>query len=196
MGDSRGKFILSVAFVFLLALPHPGWSVPTVSLEVLDPGIEVGGTFDVDVLVSDLDPFDEILAFGFDVSADTGLSYNGAVVGLDFFDDSALWFNTDVAGSAFPGATGDPILLATLSFTPTVTGTLTLGIESDPFGPDFGLSEGLITLMDFVPYDLTTSLDVTVSEATPVPEPSTLILLGIGFASLLGIRVTVNKKTC
>ena len=97
------------------------------------------GTFD------GLDPLEEVLAFGFDVSVDNPalVSFGGASIASPFNDDSAFFPGTDVAGSAFPGipndGTNDTIQLATLSFQALDVGSTSLGIFSDTLD----LNEGL-----------------------------------------------------
>jgi len=177
-----------VVIISLMLFSSKVKAYPTLTLEVLDPLIYPGETFEVNVVVdgvTDVDPIlgpDELLAFGFDVVYPASFVFNGATVGPSFFDDSALFPNTDVAGSTFPGISGDDILLATLSFTPSVTGTFTLGIFSDISDPN----EGLFTWL-YPQIDITNSVDVNV-----VPEPATLLLVGAGIVGLGVIRKKIK----
>jgi len=189
MKKIKGLMILAIAGLWVMFSATSVKAVPIVSLDILDPLISVGETFEINVIVdgvTDVDPIwgpDELLAFGFDVVYPSIFTFNGATVGSSFFDDSALFTDTDVAGFAFPGIIGDDILLASLSFiAPSTAGIFSLGIFSDLLDPN----EGLITWLD-PQIDLTTNTDINVNVA-PVPEPSTLLLMATGLVGLIGFR--------
>ena len=179
--------IICLVILVLLITAEGAFCIPTTRLEPLDLSITAGETFDVEVRVdgvTDVDPIfgpDELLAFGFDVVYDPGFTYNGATVWATY-DDSSLFPYTDVAGSYFPGVSGDDILLATLSFTaPSTAGFYSLGIFSDLGDPN----EGLHTLL-YPQIDMSTGIDIEVSGSTPapVPEPGTLLLVAMGGAGI------------
>ena len=180
------KQLWGVLAAGLLGLVPVGASaVPMVSFDITDTDIWVGETFTVDVIVDGVDLSDEVIAFGFDLDVSAPLSEAALpVVGSGFMDDSALFPDTDVAGSidpfAGPGPSGDDILLATLSFVSSAAGMFDVGIVSDL--SDF--NEGLFTLADT--YDLTESTQVTVNRAiNGAPEPETVALLGLGIAGMV-----------
>ncbi len=125
---------------------------------------------------------DELLAFGFDVGYDAALlRLVGATVAPGFDDDSALFDDIDVAGSAFPGvvdAGQSSLVLATLSFEVLAEGLATIDVRSDAGG---NLSEGLV-------YAVGDSRDVfgrTAVNLTPVPEPETIVLTALGLVGLV-----------
>lgn len=105
----------------------------TMDLHLSDTTLTVGETFTLQVYAQDVftgpHAGDEVLAFGFDLATvDPALfAFQSAVVGPDFLDDSGLFSNTAVAGSAFPGLpdTGSnaPLLLAELTFQAVGAGT-------------------------------------------------------------------------
>jgi len=179
--------LLMIAGLLLFSATH-AQAIPIVKLEVPDPFIAPGETFVINVIVNgvtDLDPFlgsDELLAFGFDVISPSSVTFNGATVGHGFFDDSALFLDTDVAGSAFPGISGNDILLASLSFSATSVGSYLIGIQSDIFNPN----QGLITWLH-PQIDATTFSRVSVSVS--VPEPPTILLLFLGLVGAGVVRI-------
>lgn len=155
--------------------------IPSLKLSVLDSEIHTGVAFDIDVIAVGVAALDEVLAFGFDVIHSSSFKFNNATVGTGFNDDSAMFPNTDVAGSAFPGIEGgDDITLATLNFTPFLVGTFSLVIYTDLAVPN----EGLFTL-DIPQIDITTCSKVGVNV---VPIPTTLLLLGTSLVGLVAFR--------
>ncbi|CAA0080041.1 Uncharacterised protein [Halioglobus japonicus] len=178
------KYMLCVVFSCFAA---SAYALPMVSLNPSTSVLGFNEAFTVDVLVSGIESTDQLIAFGFDVGVDTGLTYSGATVSPSFFDDSGFFPTTDVAGSSFPPISGDNILLATLSLmTGTTSGLLTVAALSTPLDP--GLSEGLFTVATI--YDISATATVEVMGSSTVPLPSTLLLIGIG---LFGVAKHIRR---
>ncbi len=103
--------------------------------------VNPGNSFTVQVTASQvfdgLDPADEVLSFGFDVTlSDPAVAaFTGATVAAAFDDDSSSLPGADVAGSAFPGLTEGPMLLATLTFQAGEPGVVELGIAAELSDP-------------------------------------------------------------
>jgi hypothetical protein len=151
----------------------------SVEYKLSDPTIMAGSTFDLDIIVDGAVFPDVILSFGFDVEVDPSeFDYLGASVGPNFDEPLSPLPNTDVAGSAFPAASGDDILLASLTFEALLGGDYSIWVISDLTD----LNEGLRTLSP-QRIDLTQKVDVSVA-AAPVPEPGTLLLMLAGIGGL------------
>jgi hypothetical protein len=169
---TRFSFLIRAltAAVALVALA-PAASAVSLTLAPSSTTVSVGDAFTVDVYVDEVLDQDLLLAFGFDVLTGAGLSYQSAAVGAAFFDDSAFFPETSVAGSAFPGLSGDGIHLATLSFLANgVAGQHLLSLGTD--ASNFGFVEGLFT--EFSVLEIAASLSIMVNDVTvpPVSVPS------------------------
>jgi len=209
MKKSKSFLIWPLGLLCILFFMGSAHALPTASLELSSADIYEGDTFDLNVIVDGVTGFDpmlgpdEIIAFGFDVDYNLAqFEYRGATVwpgetlasffDPGFHDDSAL-LSPDVAGSYFglpgSGPNGDNILLASLSFTPLMTGSFSLGITSDLSDMNEGLGSWL-----YGPLDLTNSINIDVaSAAAPVPEPGTILLFGTGLAGFVGFRKKFKK---
>lgn len=160
--------------------------------------VEVGDSFTIDIM-ADIDPADEIIAFGFDamLSGSGALSYDGFTMGTGFADDPFFGPNDGDGiygvseGDFFFGApvSGTDILLGTLLFTATGVGDVSVSLGADDM--DIWFTEGLIPLnielANYMPQ--VTAAQVRINEYVPVPEPVTLLLFGLGLIGLGAIRV-------
>ena len=194
----RGLKNLQLFMVYSTAIISLSFSsahaVMSTDLSLSDSTVPVGATFTLDVAINDafdgLDPLEEVLAFGFNVSIDNPalVSFGGVSVAAPFNDDSAFFPATDVAGSVFPGianeGTNDTIQLATLSFQALDVGSTSLEIFSDTLD----LNEGLIYfLSDSADINASTTITIVGKPDAVVPEPSTfaLVTLGLLFSAVV-----------
>ncbi|GAB5451357.1 MAG: hypothetical protein Hals2KO_16850 [Halioglobus sp.] len=166
-----------------LLLSAHAQAAPIINLVPSSTVLGFNQSFTVDVLVSGVEALDPLLAFGFDVNAESGLSFTGATVAAPFFDDSAFFPTTDVAGSVFPAVSGDDILLGSLQLsTGSTEGMWAVAIGTS--AGDLGVSEGLFTLLGTT--DIAGRVAVEVKRGMQLgPAPGTLLL---DLAGLLGVR--------
>jgi hypothetical protein len=161
------------------------------------PGVVSGGPFDVTITATDVfdgrDPItDLLLSFGFNVgvSNPSVVSFVGATAG-PLFDAVTTQPGTMVFASAFgqngfgiePGV-AEPLILATLHFAALAPGTASILITSDLAN----LFQGLQFLNQPFAESIAGEVAVTVGGTQPVPEPTTLLLSGLGLLSLAARR--------
>ncbi|NWH06809.1 PEP-CTERM sorting domain-containing protein [Desulfobacter latus] len=182
----------------------------TLSFDPSSSSILAGESIDVDIVISGLDP-ENLAVFDLNVNFDpTILSYApntgcelGEGLGLfDFFEasdesdgvtapgtinlavESWIWpIGDTVYGDAFFSDQASSLTLATLTFTGLAAGNSSLSISDVILGDENGASISITST------DLGTG---SIEVSSPAPEPSTMILFGIG---LLGFSGIGRRKT-
>lgn len=169
-------------------------SATSIALLPSNPSVALGNTLQI-AITADIDTPDAIIGFGFDVGTGPNgiLNFVGFTPGPLFADDpfalAPLSDGDGIRGASGgdlllgPAISGSNVLLGTLTFLATSTGTVTVGLGADDL--NFFYTEGLIPedpgLTNFLP--TVAGSDITVA-VNGVPAPSEITLIGLGLAIL------------
>lgn len=181
------------AAALLASAPFASVWAATLSLQPSTASVAQGGSFTVDLLVSDLGANDDLGAFDLSVLFDASvLQFSGYTLGTGLGDTAA--------GEAFDaslGLTGNGVLnlsqvsllwdlssqagsfkLATLTFTASQVGTGALSIGGVTLGDAWGAPVSATTLGG----------SVAVTPAVPEPQALALMLAGLGVVGVAAAR--------
>jgi hypothetical protein len=161
----------------------------TLSVSPTSTSVSVGDTFAIQVNVANAS---DLYVYEFDVSYDPAVLQFSSVAELSFLSDTGailfipgtvdpvagtIAFNTDSLLSAIPGISGNGSLVR-FDFTALTSGTSSLTISNEI------LFDSTFTVLS----DTTTAGSVVVSSlASPVPEPSNMLLFGTGILGAAGM---------
>ena len=166
---------------------------PVVSLAI-DNNIQVNQAFNIEVLVSGVDPKNTVIAFGFAINYDSSWIQNSETVGPNFVNGDLSGVIAPIAAIATstPPPSGDNILLDTLNFTASAPGSFSFSIATEASNQNEGLflqSSGLNS-----EFDLNQTQVVSINAGAAVPLPSANLLFGFGLAGLGLIRSKLNSR--
>lgn len=171
----------------LIVLCQSAHAVPSASLLLPNGQVMVGDDFEIQLMLDGDGIAEELLAFGLDVLADTGVvSYQGFTLTPDFTDVS--FGARNISAFAFPGIADNTVLLATLSYKALTEGVGVIGVE--------GLFDGFFSGLYYEQsnFDLTAKASITVvaSSSTPtIDEPSHLLYTLTGLVLIL---ISIRRK--
>ncbi len=141
--------ILTLVTVTFLSIAPSHAAIISFSLDTASSEVQVGDSFDVDVIVHDLfanDLTDGLLAFGLNALYSTNglLAFTGSTIN-PLFDDTSLATNLNAGGWANEDITNDVVVgqtltLASLHFTALAAGNVSIFVNSDLMDLNQGLT--------------------------------------------------------
>jgi hypothetical protein len=185
--------ILTLVTVTILSIAPSHAAIISFSLDTASSQVQVGDSFDVDVIVHDLfanDLTDYLVTFGFNAFYSTPglLAFTGSTIN-PLFDDLSLATSLNAAGWANEDITNDTVVgqtltLASLHFQALAAGNVSILIDSDLTD----LNQGLTFLNQGQLAINSVSSNFSIS-AVPLP-PALLIFI----SGLVGISFSAFRK--
>ena len=184
------KMLVSCLTLFVVSIIGTQAWATALSFQPSTSSINVEETLDIDIVISDLDG-SYVGAFDFDIVYDDAfLAFNTYSLTDNLGDISENDAEDWSAGNLGSGAVNiaeiswlsdlsfqeDSFILATLSFTGTNVGGSELGFSLVVIGDDLG---------DRIDVALETG---SINVIAPTPEPTTIILFGIGIIGIAGVH--------
>ncbi|UOA08076.1 hypothetical protein [Methylobacter sp. S3L5C] len=184
--------ILTLVTVFLLSIAPSHAAIISFSLDTASNQVQVGDSFDVDVIVHDLfanDLTDSLLAFGLNALYSTNglLAFTGSTIN-PLFEDNSVNYGLNAAGWVYDAITNDVVVgqtltLASLHFQALAAGNVSIFVDSEL--SDF--NQGL-TFLNQDRSAINVSSNFTIS-AVPLP-PALLIFI----SGLVGMSFSAFRK--
>jgi hypothetical protein len=193
---SKKSIIVSIIVGVLLCMGPIRANALSIYFDQSSVNVIEGDSFTLDLL-ADIGQLEQILGWDIDLLYDnTQVGFTGYTVGSSWNavtpiadDDESLASLAGFGLTPGTGIWGNSVQLATLSFNCLAIGTSSLNIGTDDALEGFQLAA--------VPggFATWTSEPTTVNQA-PVPEPSTILLMGAGILGLVGYnRKRFSKKS-
>ena len=177
------KHLLALLLLVATLALAPRAEAFSLFLEPASLDIPVGKAAEYTLKVTDItEPFTYSLFVSFDFAVLKYLSVNylGSQNNTSTFEDLADMGLVGLSGDWIESSPPDGINLAVLTFIGSGLGTSEILILNDPDDPQ-NFFNPYFTDDNATPFDLDS---ITNAQANVVPEPSTLLLLGAGFAAL------------
>ena len=195
ISTQRGRLMGAVISSLCILGGAASADVIDIRLEAAADSYNPGDVIDVNVLISSSSL---LVAYGFDLEADSNLLYTGFDVGDGFLGVSGTPDGDGIVGLSFSGGVqGDDVLIGTAHFDAVSIGQATIELTTTLNDLTEGFAQSGSGFFDIISTSLTLSI-VEAIEPTivtgggggggggnpPVPEPATVILIASGLLAV------------